>query len=276
MRLIPEHHLAAVRRPVAGARLSGGGADLFRPHHHHPVRLRRLRIAAYAFWPFGRTVVDKPGTSRGADRQRDLGAAVRDLAGHRPCGHRRGDKPITIVGIPLALANLKLIPVSLMPLGRTSFRSTARPTNADAGMTVTSLGLPAVRCRTLRPIRTDAAGRAAGRHLRPGRHRSAGVAHRPLQSAVHLLHAGRGLDWLPGDDLLTLGERSPDCSRWPSPVSASPASASPAASRCSTAGSKRSSPPPRHCVRVPDRADHQRCGAGAPRAAGSPRPGWTG
>jgi hypothetical protein len=39
--------------------------------------------------------------------------------------------------------------------------------------------------------------------LRPSAHRPAPVADRPLQPALHVLHAGRGLDWLPKPELLT-------------------------------------------------------------------------
>ena len=43
-----------------------------------PFGFASLRIASYALWPFGRTIVDKPGPRPGAaDRQRHLGAAVR-------------------------------------------------------------------------------------------------------------------------------------------------------------------------------------------------------
>ena len=46
-----------------------------------------------------------------------------------------------------------------------------------------ALGTPTGRSRPGR--------RAAGRHLRPGGHRSAGLADRPVQSAVYVLHAAR-------------------------------------------------------------------------------------
>ena len=50
-----------------------------------PFGFASLRIASYALWPFGRTVVDKPGTRPGrTDRQHHLGHAVRHLAGDRP------------------------------------------------------------------------------------------------------------------------------------------------------------------------------------------------
>ena len=49
-----------------------------------PFGFASLRIASYALWPFGRTIVDKPNAGTGAvDRQCHLGVAVRDLAGDR-------------------------------------------------------------------------------------------------------------------------------------------------------------------------------------------------
>ena len=83
-----------------------------------PFGLAAFRIADFALWPFGRELV----------KRADAGAAstignviwiifagwwlaiahiVTALA-----------LAVTIIGIPLALANLKLIPVSLIPLGR--------------------------------------------------------------------------------------------------------------------------------------------------------------
>ena len=83
-----------------------------------PFGIAALRIASYALWPFGRTIVDKPGAGAGAlvgniiwivlfGWWLALEHIVTAIA-----------MAITIVGIPLALANLKLIPVSLLPLGK--------------------------------------------------------------------------------------------------------------------------------------------------------------
>jgi uncharacterized membrane protein YccF (DUF307 family) len=82
-----------------------------------PFGFAALRIASYALWPFGRTIVDKPGARPGAL----IGNVVWILLFGiwLAIGHliSAAAMAITIVGIPLALANLKLIPVSLMPLG---------------------------------------------------------------------------------------------------------------------------------------------------------------
>ena len=83
-----------------------------------PLGIAALRIASYALWPFGRTIVDKPGAGGGAlvgnvvwivlfGWWLALEHIVTAIA-----------MAVTIIGIPLALANLKLIPVSLVPLGK--------------------------------------------------------------------------------------------------------------------------------------------------------------
>ena len=83
-----------------------------------PFGFAALRIASFALWPFGRTIVEKPGPRAGAT----IGNVVWILLcgiwlaiGHVITAVAMA---VTIIGIPLALANLKLIPASLMPLGK--------------------------------------------------------------------------------------------------------------------------------------------------------------
>ena len=83
-----------------------------------PFGFAALRIAVYALWPFGRTIVDKPGVRPGALVGNIIWLLVAGIwlaIGHVLTAIAMA---ITIVGIPLALANLKLIPVSLLPLGK--------------------------------------------------------------------------------------------------------------------------------------------------------------
>ncbi|NHA67812.1 YccF domain-containing protein [Phycicoccus flavus] len=97
-----------------------------------PLGVASFRMASYALWPFGRAVVDKPGSGGGA---LVLNIVWILLAGWwLALGHLTTAvaQAVTIVGIPLAVANLKLIPVSLVPYGkdivpRDSIPAGARP-----------------------------------------------------------------------------------------------------------------------------------------------------
>ncbi len=83
-----------------------------------PFGFASLRIASYALWPFGRTIVDKPNAGTGALIGNVIWVVLFGIwlaIGHLVSAVAMA---ITIIGIPLALANLKLIPVSLMPLGK--------------------------------------------------------------------------------------------------------------------------------------------------------------
>jgi uncharacterized membrane protein YccF (DUF307 family) len=83
-----------------------------------PFGIAALRIAVFALWPFGKTVV----------RRADAGVAssVGNVLWFLLCGWWLAIGHLvtgillclTIIGIPLGLANFKLIPVSLVPLGR--------------------------------------------------------------------------------------------------------------------------------------------------------------
>ncbi len=88
-----------------------------------PFALASFRIAGYALWPFGRTVVDRPTAGAPSVIGNVLWLL---LAGWwLALGHLLTAIPLflTIIGIPLGWANLKLIPVSLMPLGKVIVRS---------------------------------------------------------------------------------------------------------------------------------------------------------
>ena len=83
-----------------------------------PFGFAALRIASFTLWPFGRTIVDKPGAGGGALVGNVIWVVLCGFwlaIGHLTTAVAMA---ATIVGIPLALANLKLIPVSLMPLGK--------------------------------------------------------------------------------------------------------------------------------------------------------------
>ncbi len=83
-----------------------------------PFGIASLRIAVFALWPFGKTVVRRgdAGVASGIGNVIWLLLCGWWLAlGHLITGVALC---ITIIGIPLGLANFKLIPVSLLPLGR--------------------------------------------------------------------------------------------------------------------------------------------------------------
>jgi uncharacterized membrane protein YccF (DUF307 family) len=83
-----------------------------------PFGIASFRIAGYALWPFGRTIVDKPGAGAGSLIGNLLWILLAGwwlALGHLVTGIALC---VTIIGIPLGLANFKLIPISLVPLGK--------------------------------------------------------------------------------------------------------------------------------------------------------------
>jgi uncharacterized membrane protein YccF (DUF307 family) len=83
-----------------------------------PFGFASLRIASYALWPFGRTIIDKPSAGAGTMIGNIIWLLLFGI--WLAIGHlvSAAAMAVTIIGIPLALANLKLIPVSLVPLGK--------------------------------------------------------------------------------------------------------------------------------------------------------------
>ncbi|GAA0325535.1 YccF domain-containing protein [Actinoallomurus spadix] len=83
-----------------------------------PFGIASFRIAAYALWPFGKTVVRRGDAGVMSAIGNVIWFVVAGLwlaIGHLFTGIALC---ITIIGIPLGIANFKLIPVSLLPLGR--------------------------------------------------------------------------------------------------------------------------------------------------------------
>ena len=83
-----------------------------------PIGIASFRMASYALWPFGRTVVDKPTAGAFAVIGNIIWLVVAGwwlALGHIITGVAQA---ITIIGIPLALANWKMVPISLFPLGK--------------------------------------------------------------------------------------------------------------------------------------------------------------
>ena len=83
-----------------------------------PFGIASFRMAGYALWPFGRSVVDKPGAGVGSGLGNVIWFVIAGIwlaIGHVTTAVAQA---ITIIGIPLAIANLKMIPVTCFPFGK--------------------------------------------------------------------------------------------------------------------------------------------------------------
>ncbi|WP_199423637.1 YccF domain-containing protein [Actinotalea solisilvae] len=89
-----------------------------------PFGIASFRIAGYTLWPFGRTVVERPGAGVMSALGNVIWVVVAGI--WLAIGHVATAIPlfVSIIGIPMGVANLKLIPVSLMPLGKEIVPST--------------------------------------------------------------------------------------------------------------------------------------------------------
>ena len=83
-----------------------------------PWGIASFRMANYVLWPFGRQVVQKPTSGVFSFLGNVIWFIFAGLwlaIGHIVSGIALA---ITIIGIPLALADFKMIPISLAPLGK--------------------------------------------------------------------------------------------------------------------------------------------------------------
>jgi uncharacterized membrane protein YccF (DUF307 family) len=83
-----------------------------------PFGIASFRIAGYALWPFGRTIARRPDAGVCSAIGNTVWIIVAGLwlaIGHLVLGALLC---VTIIGIPFGIANFKMIPVSLVPLGR--------------------------------------------------------------------------------------------------------------------------------------------------------------
>ena len=82
-----------------------------------PFGIAAFRIAGYVLWPFGRTIERRAGAGVASVIGNVLWVILFgwELAlGHLITGVLLA---LTIIGIPLAVANFKIIPITLLPLG---------------------------------------------------------------------------------------------------------------------------------------------------------------
>jgi uncharacterized membrane protein YccF (DUF307 family) len=107
-----------------------------------PFGIAAFRISGYVLWPFGRSVVMR--------RDFGVGALIGNIIwivlfgwelaiGHLVSGVLLC---LTIIGIPLGLANFKLIPISLLPLGTKVVRSDELYPGYSGGQSAAYAGQP--------------------------------------------------------------------------------------------------------------------------------------
>lgn len=93
-----------------------------------PAGVASFRMASFALWPFGRSVVEPIQGTGGFSTLGNLiwfiVAGLWLAIGHLTTAAAQA---ITIIGIPLAIANLKMIPVTCFPFGRVIVDSDAIP-----------------------------------------------------------------------------------------------------------------------------------------------------
>jgi uncharacterized membrane protein YccF (DUF307 family) len=83
-----------------------------------PFGIAAFRIGVFALWPFGKTVIKQPGAGAPSCVGNVIWLVLAGwwlAIGHLVTGVLLC---ITIIGIPFGIANFKLVPVSLLPLGR--------------------------------------------------------------------------------------------------------------------------------------------------------------
>ncbi|CAL9597938.1 Inner membrane protein YccF [Nocardiopsis dassonvillei] len=82
-----------------------------------PFGVASFRMAGYALWPFGRELVRRPGAGTGSTVLNVIWVIVAGwwlTLGHIATAIGLA---VTVIGIPMAWASLKMIPVALAPFG---------------------------------------------------------------------------------------------------------------------------------------------------------------
>lgn len=101
-----------------------------------PVGVASFRMGAYALWPFGKTVVEKPGAGTGSTVMNGVWFVVAGLwlaIGHLTTAAAQA---VTIIGLPLAVANVRMIPITCFPFGKQVVDSDAIPAGSRPIFTI--------------------------------------------------------------------------------------------------------------------------------------------
>lgn len=96
-----------------------------------PVGVASFRMASYALWPFGKTVVSKVDAGAVSAVLNAIWFVIGGMwlaVGHLTTAVFQA---MTIVGIPLAAANVKMIPVTCFPFGKRVIDSGAIPVGTE-------------------------------------------------------------------------------------------------------------------------------------------------
>lgn len=83
-----------------------------------PIGVASFRMASYALWPFGRTVVETPTAGTVSAVANVIWFVVAGLGIALTHITTAAAQAATIVGIPLAIANIKMLPVTMFPFGK--------------------------------------------------------------------------------------------------------------------------------------------------------------
>ena len=83
-----------------------------------PAGVACFRIAGYVLWPFGKRVIDHPRAGAGSALMNIVWFLVAGLWLAIGQVTTAAAQAVTIVGIPLAIANLKMIPITCFPFGK--------------------------------------------------------------------------------------------------------------------------------------------------------------
>lgn len=83
-----------------------------------PAGVACFRIAHYVLWPFGKIVIEQPGAGAGSCLMNVVWFIIAGIPLALSHFVTAFFQALTIIGIPLAVANVKLIPVTCFPFGK--------------------------------------------------------------------------------------------------------------------------------------------------------------